>query len=193
MNPSLILVFMVGLIFLFIRMRSRRRTPVAKPRPPMQIQGKMVQTYLHPRIGSACLADSEVQFGPGFRRKESPELPHDPYCRCAIVPFNFTSSEVFNGALRRLVKIDSSIPGLPLETARVLISRLKILAGKPLPASESAFLEACELKSFPETYQAQIQAFLMERYAHEQHPPPVNTEEKADPIAPSPSVTDSGS
>jgi len=155
---------MIGAFFLFVRMRARRRTPVAKPRPPMHIQGHMVQAFLHPRMGLGCLTDSELQFGPGFRCKESPPLPHDAYCRCKVAPFSFTSTEVFNGALRRHSKIECTIPEFPLEESRKLIARLKALSGAPLPPGKSQFVEAAELDDFAEGHHKALREFLEDRY-----------------------------
>ncbi|NIP71732.1 MAG: hypothetical protein GWO16_01270, partial [Gammaproteobacteria bacterium] len=70
-------------------------------------QGYQVSAYVHPHMSQACLYDHGMQFGKGFRRKVGPALPHDAGCQCEVTPFSFTSSEVFNGALRSVSAIRS--------------------------------------------------------------------------------------
>ncbi len=106
-----------------------------------------------------------MQFGRGFRRKESPSLPHDEHCRCVTTPFSFTSTEVFNGALRQLSGISTTIPNLEGEAARQLIESLRTVNQALLPETPEAYLALVGLEDFPAGARAGIEEFLRARYA----------------------------
>jgi hypothetical protein len=167
MNQIWIVVVALVALLLITRIRSRRRSAQTRRRPGAgpRIQGTQVSAFVHPRMGQACLFDSGMQFGKGFRRKEGPQLPHDARCRCEVVPFSFTSSEVFNGALRNVAAPRSSIEGLePADTGQ-LIERLKAVEAQPLPAAPGAYAAAVELGAFPAGLRPALQAFLELRHA----------------------------
>ena len=167
MNELWIVAAAIVGLAIFARMRSRRkivptrRQPSAGPR----IQGSQVSAYLHPRMSAACLFDNGLQFGKGFRRKDGPQLPHSPDCRCEVVAFAFTSSEVFNGALRNLGAVKSSLPGLQPADGLRLVEQLKSVEAQPLPADAAAYAAALGVESFPTELQAALRAFAAERHA----------------------------
>lgn len=177
MNADLIWIVVAGLVALWLvtRMRSRRRTESRRRRPSAgpRIQGFQVTAYVHPRMSAACLADHGVQFGKGFRRKEGPALPHDEACRCEAIPFAFTSREVFNGALRRVGQVRSSIEGLSPTDGQLLIERLRAVEVNPPPAEPEAYIAAVGPERFPEEVQPALRAFLGLRHAYllEREPP----------------------
>ena len=167
MNQIWIIVAALVALLLITRIRSRRRAAQRRrpPSPGPRIQGYQVSAFVHPRMGQACLFDSGVQFGKGFRRKEGPQLPHDAECRCEVVPFSFTSNEVFNGALRSVAPPKCSIAGLEPEDTGRLIERLKAVEAQPLPADAAAYSAAVALESFSANLRPALEAFLEERYA----------------------------
>jgi hypothetical protein len=178
MNQVWIIVAALVALLLFTRIRSRRRGKLQrrKPAPGPRIQGFQVSAFIHPRMGAACLFDHGLVFGKGFRRKEGPQLPHDADCRCEAVAFSFTSTEVFNGALRTVAGPRSAIEGLQTADAAPLIDRLKAVESQPLPPDAAGYAAAVELTSFPPSLHPALQAFLAERYAflrqapQQQHP-----------------------
>ncbi len=154
------------LLFVFARMRGRRR-PRASVQPPAgpRVQGAMLGAYVHPRMSAACLHDDGVQFGKGFRRKEGPSLPHDAACGCEVKPFAFTSSEVFNGALRSLRATRCSIPDLPPPEIERLVDGLR-RAEAQWPATDAqAYAAAVGVEAFPAPHREAVGAFLAERWA----------------------------
>jgi hypothetical protein len=167
MNPIWIVVVALVGLFVITRIRSRKRTrrdkrpPVAGPR----VQGSQVVACLHPRMGAACLADAGMQFGKGFRRKEGPQLPHDAQCRCEVVNFAFTSSEVFNGALRQLGAVKSVLPELSPEDGQRLVERLRAVEAAPVPAERAAYEAAVGVEAFAPGVQEALRSFLAERHA----------------------------
>jgi hypothetical protein len=167
MNALWIILLVLVALLVFTRLRTKRklrgRTP---PKLGPRVTGSQINAYLHPRMSAACLFDHGVQFGKGFRRKEGPELPHDEACRCESVPFSFTSSEVFNGALRGVTHVKSTIEGLPQEQAQRLVEGLKAAESNPLPADEEAYLSAVVGPGPPARLREEIRAFLGERYRH---------------------------
>lgn len=170
MNQIWMLVLVVIALLVITRMRSRSRRSSGEAgrstTPALKLSGYQVQAYIHPRMSRACLFDHGMQFGRGFRRKEGPELPHDADCRCRLVPFSFTSSEVFNGALRNLAPVESSLPGLSERDARRLVETLRSVEGGSLPESEAAYLEACEIRGFDAASREAVTAFFRERYRY---------------------------
>lgn len=165
MNQIWLVAVAIAALVIISRIRSRKKTPVPRQaNHGVKLFGHQINAYLHPRMGTACIYDNGLQYGRGFRRKEGPKLPHDAACRCEAVPFKFTSSDVFNGALRDIANIQGSIPGLPMTSARLLIDKLKGLDGQKLPENEEAYLHALDPESFPEAYRQELKKFAAERY-----------------------------
>lgn len=164
MNPLWTTVIAVLAFILIVRMKSRGRKPRAPSLYRPKIGGFQVNTFIHPRISGACLHDNGVQFGRGFRRKEGPALPHNGECRCEIAAFSYTSSEVFNGALRNISSIRSTIAGLELTSARQLIEELKRLEHETLPGALEEYMKQVKLELFPGNLQAELHGFFGQRY-----------------------------
>jgi hypothetical protein len=168
MNELWIVAAAIVGLAIFARMRSRRNTlPTRRLQPSAgpRIHGSRVVAYVHPRMSTACLFDNGLQFGKGFRRKEGPQLPHSPACRCEVVSFAFTASEVFNGALRNVGAVKSSLPGLQPADGLRLIDRLKIVEAQPLPADADAYVAAVAVDTFPPELQPALRDFAAERHA----------------------------
>jgi hypothetical protein len=184
MNQIWIIVAVLVVLVLVMRIRARRqgarfqRPLAAGPR----IQGYQVVAFVHPRMSAACLFDHGLQFGRGFRRKEGPQLPHDGECRCESVAFSFSSSEVFNGALRAVGQARSTIDGLQADDIARLLERLKAVEVHALPPDAAAYAQAVGAGDFPPAVQAPLRAFLAERHAYlQQHPPAVQAGGEARP------------
>ena len=158
-------MFLAGLaFFIILHLRNRkRRTPPQKVYA-RRISGSHIEVHIHPKMSLACVMDYGSQFGKGFRRKEGPNLPHDSLCRCRSVTFSFTSTEVFNGALRREIPLSSSIPDLPLDQAQQLIESLRELGAAAPPADGDAYVESVSLDLFSSQYRDSIHDFLLARH-----------------------------
>ncbi len=160
----IVVVVLVGLV-IFTRLRNRRSTrSKAVHTPGPKISGFQVNAYLHPRMSAACLFDHGVQFGKGFRRKEGPEIPHEESCRCEVLPFTFSASEVFNGALRKFGESKGDVPGLPPEDMEGLIARMKEIESRPVNSDRAAYLEAMGLESIPKNTRPDWERFLSDRH-----------------------------
>jgi hypothetical protein len=116
-------------------------------------------------MGRSCVNDHGMQFGPGFRRKEGPVLPHDPACRCETNPFTFTSSEVFAGALRRMAEPTTLQPGFPTAAIPAMIATLKRINAEPVPQEVDAYIALADPSIFDTDDQLAAIAFLKERHA----------------------------
>lgn len=185
MNQIWMLLLVVIALLVITRMRTRNRRgggdEARNSTPALKLSGYQVNAYVHPRMSRACLFDHGMQFGRGFRRKEGPELPHDADCRCRLVPFSFTSSEVFNGALRNLAPVESSLPGLSERDGRRLVEMLRSVEGGRLPQSEEAYLTACEPQGFDAASREAVSGFLRERYRFLQGAEPASAGAAQDP------------
>jgi hypothetical protein len=167
MNPVIIMALAL-LVFVVVwriknrTQRKRSRVPAYSPR----VEGFQVTAFVHPRMSGACLFDHGVQHGKGFRRKEGPQLPHDESCRCGSIPFSFTSSEVFNGALRHVGGISGTIPDFAEDEFHRLVEALKQVEGRPLLQSEAAYVAAVNPQNFPARTRTALAEFLAERSAY---------------------------
>jgi len=160
-----VLVLLAFLVVLRISKRGRRRRTLPTTGVySRRIEGFQVTAFLRPEISGACLFDHGVQFGRGFRRKESPSLPHDEHCSCVTAPFSFTSNEVFNGALRQGSGIPTTVPTLEGEAARQLIESLRTVNQASLPETPKAYLALVGLEDFPAASREGIEEFLRARY-----------------------------
>ena len=161
----IVIVFLAFLVILRLRARGRRARPATPETYARRIDGTQITTYLEPEMPEACLLDHGVQYGKGFRRKTGPSLPHGPDCRCKETRFSFTSTEVFNGALRTPADIRASIPGLTPRNAQRMVDGMKSQHGLPLPETAEAYIDAVIKDSEPEQGQRPaIEAFLRQRY-----------------------------
>ncbi len=161
----IVVVVLVGLV-IFTRLRNRRSSRVkAVPNLGPKISGFQVVTYMHPRMSAACLFDHGVQFGKGFRRKEGPTIPHGGSCKCEAIPFSFSSSEVFNGALRGIGELKGDVPGSPPEEMEDLIARMREAESRPVDRNREAYLAAVGLNSVAKHLRPEWERFLSERHA----------------------------
>ncbi len=161
MNPIWAVLLVAVAFVVLLRLRRRRRLPQV-PVYARRIEGFQVVASLAPEMSSACLFDHGVQYGKGFRRKEGPELPHDERCRCASLPFSFTSNEVFNGALRNFTGVHSEAQGFTQKTADDLMAQLKKVESVQLPVDKEAYLAAVQVEDSSEA----VHAFLSARYTY---------------------------
>lgn len=177
MNPYIAVLILLGLIAVGWRFTKRRPAPESKERtrtPERRVEGFQVWSPLHVRMGRGCIADHGTQYGAGFRRKEGPLLPHDPYCRCETIPFTVTGSEVFGGALRRIGVPKSLPPGFPAGAIVPAIAALKRINAEPLPDDVDAYLSLTGVDSFDEAAREAFAAFLRERHAFLKSQEPVS-------------------
>lgn len=168
MNPYLAVLLMLGLMV--VAWRFTRRKPGTDDtervrRPEGKVEGFQVWTPLHVRMGRACIFDHGMQYGAGFRRKEGPLLPHDPYCRCETLPFTFNGSEVLAGALRRVGEPKTLEPGIPVSAIVPTLAALKRINAEPIPKDEDGYLALVGVDAFQEPDRSAVTAFLRERYA----------------------------
>lgn len=184
MSPvwTMLVVMVAFLAVLHLKNRKKRRK-VFVPSYSRRIDGLQVVAFLHPEISATCLFDHGVQFGRGFRRKEGPVLPHVAGCRCITLPFSYSSSEVFHGALRGVADVPGSIGGLDADGTRSLVDNLKRAAGQPLPPDPADYFQLVQLDTFAENVRPAIAEFLRSRHRYLKTLPaaPAAAEEEAPP------------
>ena len=169
MNSYLGILALLALLLVgwrFARPRQRPERSASAPRAERKVEGFQVWSPLHAKMGRACIQDYGVRFGPGFRRKEGPLLPHDPECRCENVPFSVTGSEAFGGALRRVTQPKSLEPGLPADAVPKLVAALKRISTEPVPADPDAYLALIGTDTLDEATRPAAVAFLRERHRY---------------------------
>ncbi len=168
MNPYLAVLLMLGLVVVtwrFTRRKHRMDETDRVRRPDRKLEGFQVWTPLHVRMGRACIFDHGTQYGPGFRRKEGPLLPHDPHCRCEALSFMLNGSDVLAGALRRVGEPKTLEPGLPVSAIVPTLAALKRVNAEPIPKDEDGYLALVGVDSFQEPERSAVTAFLRERHA----------------------------
>jgi hypothetical protein len=166
MNSVAALAALMMIIFVVWRIANRARRNI--PRAPVyqpQVDGDQVTAFLHPRMSSACLFDHGLQYGRSFRRKEGPALPHDANCRCKIVRFSFSGSDVMHhGALRRVGSIESTVPNLDPEASRKLIEALKRAESKGVHGSLAEYMGAVDSEAIAPALREELREFLAQRF-----------------------------
>ena len=168
MNPYLAVLALLGLVAVtwrFTRRKPRADGPERARRAERKLEGYQVWTPLHVRMGRGCIFDHGMQYGPGFRRKEGPLLPHDPHCRCETLPFTLAGSEVLAGALRRVGKLKTLEAGFPVSAIAPTLAALKRINAEPTHKDKEGYLALVGVDSFQEPDRSAVTAFLLERYA----------------------------
>lgn len=166
MSPVWAVVLVLIAFAVVLRLRSRRKKWPAVPVYSRRIDGFQVVAQLEPDMPGGCLFDHGIQYGKGFQRKEGPALPHAENCRCATLPFSFTSNEVFNGALRNFADIRTDIPHLPEKSANRLVDQLKRVESSPLPPTLEGYVSAVDMGKLPDKSGQAVRDFLTVRYEH---------------------------
>jgi len=160
---ALLALAAVAAVLLWSRIRSvRRRTRKEIPIPV--VEGFQVQSPLHPRMLRACVFDLGLPYGPGFRRKEGPALPHGPDCQCRAVPFAVPGTDVFPGSLRKVAGLQCSSAGFPPEACQPLLDTLRRIDAEPLPPSLAGYLALARVDSFASEHRESVRNFLENRH-----------------------------
>jgi hypothetical protein len=160
----LVLIGLLVVGWRFLRPKRRAAFNDRPRRPERKVEGFQLWSPLHVAMGRGCITDHGMQYGPGFRRKESPLLPHDPNCQCETVPFTFTGSEVFTGALRRIAEPKSQVPGIPDAAVPKLMTELKRVNAEVVPPETEAYVALFNLGGLDPEVQPAAIAFLRERH-----------------------------
>ena len=166
MSPVWAVVLVLVAFAVVLRLKNRRKNRPAVPVYSRRIEGFQVVAQLEPNMPGACLFDHGIQYGKGFRRKEGPALPHAENCRCASLPFSFTSNEVFNGALRNFAEVRTDIPHLSVKPASRLVDQMKRVESSPLPATLEGYIAAVDMGELPDKSSQAVRNFLTARYEH---------------------------
>lgn len=164
MSPIWAVLLVLVAFAVVLRLKGRNQRKLKVPVYSRRIEGFQVVAHLEPEMPSGCLFDHGVQFGKGFRRKEGPELPHAGNCRCAAVPFSFTSNEVFNGALRNFAGVNTDNPDLPADIAGQMAELMKRAETPQAPDALDAYLAAVDLGQLGAATDAAVRSFLTARY-----------------------------
>ncbi len=163
--PLLLLAVVVGVVW---RLGAARRKAVGATRPThrmeRRIQGFKVLAALYPQLGRGCLFDHGMQYGEGFRNKDGPMLPHDGHCQCETVPFVFSSSEVFGGALRQFGTPRCLVPDFPPQAVKPVLEALKRVNAEVIPEQAEQYYSLVNLEHFPLAVQPAVQSLLWERH-----------------------------
>ena len=156
----------VAVIFLVGRMRRRNKDRPEPGRGNLRVVGSHLTARLHPRMGRGCVAQHGLQFGRGFRVKEAPALPHHGQCACETAPFNFSSAEVFGGALRELGGVQSDVPEIQGEDALNVLNAIRQAETEPLPDSLDAYVALVGTPVMDAEAVRGLSALLVERHAY---------------------------
>lgn len=159
MLRALILVVAVSLIYWLFKMKKQGIFRSRRPQndlPVTSIEGHELRTFLDIDTPLECLRDDGVRYGQSFRLKNMPPIPHNQQCRCQTVPLSYTSSEVFQGALRDKSPRQTTLGELEAHDAQLLKSMLMGLHIHPLPIDFDTFCQQFDLSKVSEDYQSQI-------------------------------------
>ncbi len=165
MVKVLLVIVGVGLIFWLNRIRKRgvfKRHKLIE-RSITAISGFEIQTMLSLDTPLECLRHDGLRFGESFRLKVSPPLPHNEHCQCKVVNLSYTSSEIFEGALRNNSLRETSIGTLEHQEAYILREMLTNLhAQKPTDFEE--YCRQFDLGELSREMQVKISKLIREKF-----------------------------
>ncbi|MBF0287977.1 MAG: hypothetical protein HQM14_09175 [SAR324 cluster bacterium] len=167
MAKVLLVVVAIALIYWISNIRKknvfkRHRLP---ERTLTAINGFEVQTFLSVETPLECLQYDGLRFGESFRLKMPPPLPHQDNCQCKVVDLSYTSTEVFDGALRENSFRDTAIGVLNYKEASILKEMLKNLHAE-IPENFETYCEQLELDVLSKEKQEKIKELIQQKMDH---------------------------
>ncbi len=81
-SSKFLLLFLVAVLIVTLRSRSKKKGSQVLPGKQIAIIGRQLETPLGIETPYACLLDDGCKFGDGFLDKEEPDLPHCENCQC---------------------------------------------------------------------------------------------------------------
>ncbi|MBF0280207.1 MAG: hypothetical protein HQM13_20575 [SAR324 cluster bacterium] len=171
MVKVLLVVVGIGLIFWLNRIRKRGVFKRYKgvERSVTGIHGFEIQTMLSSATPLECLRHDGLRFGESFRLKVSPPLPHNQQCQCQVVSLSYTSTEVFDGALRNNSERATAIGSLSYKEAHLLKEMLKTLHSD-LPPDFEEYCQQFELDDLPPDLREKMTGLVREKFVRLQAP-----------------------
>ncbi|MBF0240029.1 MAG: hypothetical protein HQM12_20195 [SAR324 cluster bacterium] len=156
------ILLVVAIALGFWLLRSKKKHLFQRYKPPVkvitQIRGSRVAAYLGLDTPLECLMADETRFGESFRLKQLSQFPHGANCRCSIQPISFSSTEVFEGALRTQGGNESEVGFLSSTEASALKKMLLGLYSHPLPLTFEMFCQQFDFNNIePATYKLMVE------------------------------------
>lgn len=164
-HTVLLVVVAAGLLYWLNKIRKKNVFKRHKPieRSPTKIDGFEVQAVLSADTPLECLRHDGLRYGASFRLKTAPPLPHNELCQCKVVNLSYSSSEVFEGALRKNSMRESTLGVLSFAEASVLKDMLKGLHTQ-IPTDFKEYCQQFDLEPFSEERQAKIVALVRKKF-----------------------------
>jgi hypothetical protein len=91
-----LILFLIGVIIVTIRARSRRKEKTPPQGKQIAIIGQQLTTYLSKQTPLPCLLADGHKYGDGYQDKTIPELPHCTGCQCRLTEVFQRSRELFS-------------------------------------------------------------------------------------------------
>ncbi len=140
-----VLLVIVAFSLLYWLHRIRKKGIFKRYTPPQPttttITGYEVRTPIMLDTSPECFRLDGLRFGEDFRLKTAPPLPCNDTCQCKLIPLSYTSTEVFQGALRKNSTRETEIGTLEHKDAQIFKEMLLNLYPKP---NEDDFEEYCK-------------------------------------------------
>ena len=168
MLESFVVIFIIGVGYWFYITKKQgifsRQEPLKKYSFP--IQGLELQVYLSSQTPLECLKADGLHVGEKFQIKTPPVLPHAPGCQCQMVPFSYTSSEVFQGLPRMKSGRPSDWGALSSSESEVIKSVLIALYDRTTPRDFETFCAPLQLKLLNPTLQEKLIELIQNEFAN---------------------------
>lgn len=88
-------IFLIAIIILTMRARSKRKGPVIVRGKQISIRGQKLTAHISRQTDLQCLLDDGRKFGEDFKDKAPPQLPHSDSCQCSMENIVQHSHEIF--------------------------------------------------------------------------------------------------
>ena len=165
MVKVLLVIVGVGLIFWLNRIRKKDvfKRHHRIERSETSVSGFEIQTPLSAETPLECLRHDGLRFGESFRLKTAPPLPHNEHCQCKIVNLSYTSTEVFEGALRHHSIRETTMGTLDHKEASLLREMLKNLHPQ-LPNDFEEYRQRFDLDTLSREKQQQMIELVREKF-----------------------------
>ncbi len=164
MAKVLLVVVAIALIYWINNIRKKNvfKRYQLPQRPTTAISGSEIQTFLSVDTPLECLQHDGLRFGDSFRLKVAPPLPHQGDCRCKVVDLSYTSTEVFDGALRENSFRETAIGVLNYKEASILREMLKNLYAE-IPENFEEYCQQFKLDALAQEKQEKIRDLVHQK------------------------------
>ena len=131
------------------------------------IEAIELKTYLDWDTPVSCLESDGTRYGPQFKKKKPPNLPHEQGCRCETTKLFYTSEDVFQGT-SPVTKHKSVLGDLCSKDALLLKNILLEIKKQPTISSFEELIEKFEVNDISNEIRDEVISLAKRAYQESQ-------------------------